>query len=87
MELCARFDDAVAEVAARLLADRLNSLPPWRLEQEVELLALRLDPEGAARREASATAQRGATLQTCATPRPRPSSPARRRWSSGGGTP
>lgn len=59
---CARYADPVAAVAARLLTDRLPDLPPWRIRQEVTLLALRLDPEGAARREAAATADRGASF-------------------------
>lgn len=62
VEECARYDDRVAAVADRLLTDQLGNLPPWRIRQEVTLLALRLDPEGAARREAVATAGREARL-------------------------
>ena len=61
VEQCARYDDDVAAVADRLLGDRLVSLPPWRLRQEVELLALRLDPDDGAEREAAATANRTAS--------------------------
>jgi hypothetical protein len=62
VEECARYADPVAAVADRLLTDRLGSLPPWRIKQEVALLALRLDPEAAARHEAAATADRDASL-------------------------
>jgi hypothetical protein len=63
VELCGRHPDAVASVADRLLAPRLRALAPWMLKHEVAQLALRLDPEGGARREAVATASRTASKQ------------------------
>ncbi len=60
VEECAAHTDPVAAAADDALATRLAMLPPWRIRQEVARIALRLDAEAAARREAVATAARTA---------------------------
>lgn len=60
VEECAGHIDAVAAAAEAALADRLGDLPPWRIRQEVTLLALRLDAEARAQQEAQPGAHRTA---------------------------
>jgi hypothetical protein len=66
VEECAPHTDAVVAAAEARLADRLSVLPPYRIRQEIAAIALRLDAEAAARKEAAATADRGARRSTLA---------------------
>lgn len=66
VEECALHNDEVAAAAERRLAHRLGMLPPYRIRQEVAAIALRLDAEAAARKEAEATANRTARRSTLA---------------------
>jgi mRNA-degrading endonuclease toxin of MazEF toxin-antitoxin module len=66
VEECAQHTDQVAAAAEERLAHRLGSLSPSRIRQDVAALALRLDADAAARKEAEATANRSARRSTLA---------------------
>ena len=56
-------DDGLAEAIDGDLADRVTTLAPWRIRQEVRRAVLALDPDAGAVRTAVATAQRDVALE------------------------
>lgn len=60
VEECSRWPAAVAAVVEAELAEQACLLPPWRIRQAVTAIALRVDADAAAAREAAATSCRTA---------------------------
>lgn len=60
-----RFDDDLAALIDAELAERAAGLPPWRIEQEVRRVALRLDADAVALQAAAGNAGRSVTVQPC----------------------
>ena len=64
VEQCQGHTDEVVAAVEESLAGQLGSLTPTRLGQEIERIALRLDADAAARKEAVATADRTASRRS-----------------------
>jgi hypothetical protein len=60
-DLCALHSVPVIDAVEAQVAHRLGVLPPWRIRQEVDRIALSVDAAAAARKEAVATAGRTAS--------------------------
>jgi hypothetical protein len=61
VEACILHTEPVLAAVEARVAPRLGVLPPWRIRQQIEQIALALDAEAAARQEAAATAGRTAS--------------------------